>query len=302
MGRTTLLAVFIALVCAVHGQTYTVKDGKCPAPRYTFRRGCSSWSTHNCSRDSDCSGEMKCCRGFVGEDCSVCRFPEFSNSTVTTTRQPLPKPTNRPHRDHHGTCPNNFEKYHWYDDFGITCENHCNSSDDCAEGELCCVEESGGIIYDDLPVSYRKRRQVDGSRCPVCKKANYDCYGTYGTKYSHGEMYMESYYDSSDYCRVCQCYYGQSNCFYICGDDYMREHFWAHGWFAAGISAGVALLISVIFTLSLCCCLKCCCSDKKQTIVLQQRPAVAQQPGNVYYMSPPKEEKLPLAENGYTTA
>ncbi|XP_038073673.1 uncharacterized protein LOC119741835 [Patiria miniata] len=279
-----------------------VKPGHCPGPRFTFGRRCPGGQT--CSNDGDCYGNMKCCSRFSYDECpSVCRYPD-SNTTMSSMRPVSPsfKPSSKPHRDQPGSCPSDYGKYHesyeWYDD--VTCKNHCNSTDDCAEGELCCIEE---YILEMEHDDYRKRRQADGSRCPVCMKAKLDCDSEYGTTYKHGQLYKRAYDD----CYLCQCYYGQTSCYNVCGYD-DDDDIWYDGlympqaWIAAGVAAGTALLISVIFTLSVCCCLKCCCKDKQQTIVVQQQPPMAQQPGNAYYMSPPREEKLLLADNGYTTA
>ncbi|XP_038073676.1 uncharacterized protein LOC119741837 isoform X2 [Patiria miniata] len=275
-----------------------VKPGQCPRPIHLFGRRCPGGQT--CSHDGDCYGNRKCCRRSSDDECpSVCRYPD-SNTTMSTMRPVSPsfKPSSKPHRDQPGTCPSNYEKYFedydWYD---ITCKNHCNSTDDCAEGELCCVDE-----YKWEDDDYRERPQADGYRCPVCMKANFDCDDGDGI-HKHGQIYTAYY----DYCNLCQCYYGQTNCYNVCGhdndDDYWYDDLYmTRAWFTACVAAGTALLISVIFTLSVCCCLKCCCKDKQQTIMIHQQPPMAQQPGNAYYMSPPKEEKLSLTENGYTTA
>ncbi|XP_038073674.1 uncharacterized protein LOC119741836 [Patiria miniata] len=279
-----------------------VKPGHCPGPRFTFESRCPRGQT--CSHDGDCYGDMKCCSRSSYDQCpSVCRYPDSNSTSTKTTMRPVSpsfKPSSKPHY-RPGTCPSDYEKYpgsfEWWDTFPGN--YRCDSDDDCAEGELCCMNEKYIMEGND----YRKRRQADDDRYPgpVCMKANFDCDDGYGI-HRHGQIYT-AYYDD---CNLCQCYYRQTSCYNVCGhndDDYWYDGLYmTRAWVAAGVAAGTALLISVIFTLSVCCCLKCCCKDKQQTIMIHQQPPMARQPGNAYYMSPPKEEKLSLTENGYTTA
>ncbi|XP_055079150.1 WAP four-disulfide core domain protein 18-like [Periophthalmus magnuspinnatus] len=109
----TVALAFVPLLSAV--EVHSEKPGFCPKPKRNLPDPiCLS----QCSRDSDCERNLKCCFDGCGY---VCKWPTGGHKPIRKT----------------GLCPSPG-------DYGI-CDHACSSDQDCKGDDKCCPTTCGTI-------------------------------------------------------------------------------------------------------------------------------------------------------------
>ncbi|XP_055079153.1 WAP four-disulfide core domain protein 2-like [Periophthalmus magnuspinnatus] len=164
----TVALAFVPLISAV--EVVSEKPGVCPKPRtdIAVEVGCLD----QCSTDSQCEGNLKCCFDGCGRVCE--------------------KPRGEPKRkDKRGLCPSPSG-------FGL-CAEMCTFDEDCKEDDKCCsngcghtcqrpvIKSKPGSCPDTSPFfTTCKKECTDDSQCPENLKCCFSSCGLQCIPPEHG--------------------------------------------------------------------------------------------------------------------